>query len=397
MSDEIKVYVVTKKGRDNFYLRYTDPATGQRVEKCAKTTKRSAADQEAGKWQAELVEGRYQKPQRMTWEAFRDYYAAHGLPNVAHSTQLTYEATLNVFERTCKPQKLASVTTQAVTAFATELRQSEMSDATVGRHLRCLKVIMRWANREGLLLVVPQFTMPKRTKGMKMMRGRGISGEEFERMIEAVPKVVENAAADSWKFYLRGLWFSGLRLSESLTLRWDDAPDSIVVDLDGKRPMLRIPAEVEKGKRDRILPMAPEFAQLLLAVPERERRGRVFKLLASNGKPLTDGRRVCGVIVSAIGKSAGVVVDERTKGGKVVRKFASCHDLRRAFAQRWAGRLMPAQLMELMRHEEIGTTMRYYVGTDAKATAEVIWSAFGNILGNSDKQPTAGNSKHSAK
>ncbi len=58
MSDEIKVYVVTKKGRDNFYLRYTDPATGQRVEKCAKTPKRSTADQEAGKWQAELVEGR---------------------------------------------------------------------------------------------------------------------------------------------------------------------------------------------------------------------------------------------------------------------------------------------------------------------------------------------------
>ncbi len=36
------------------------------------------------------------------------------------------------------------------------------------------------------------------------MRGRAITGEEFDRMIKAVPKVVENAAAKSWEFYLNG-------------------------------------------------------------------------------------------------------------------------------------------------------------------------------------------------
>ena len=37
---------------------------------------------------------------------------------------------------------------------------------------------------------------------------------------------------------------------------------------------------------------------------------------------------------------------------------------------------MPAQLMELMRHESIRTTLRFYVGTDAQAKAEAAWSAF---------------------
>ena len=37
---------------------------------------------------------------------------------------------------------------------------------------------------------------------------------------------------------------------------------------------------------------------------------------------------------------------------------------------------MPAQLMELMRHESIETTLRFYVGTDARATAEAAWAAF---------------------
>ncbi len=37
---------------------------------------------------------------------------------------------------------------------------------------------------------------------------------------------------------------------------------------------------------------------------------------------------------------------------------------------------MPAQLMELMRHESIDTTLRYYVGTDAQRTAEAAWAAY---------------------
>jgi hypothetical protein len=34
---------------------------------------------------------------------------------------------------------------------------------------------------------------------------------------------------------------------------------------------------------------------------------------------------------------------------------------------------MPQVLMELMRHENIETTMRFYVGRNAEATAREIW------------------------
>lgn len=54
---------------------------------------------------------------------------------------------------------------------------------------------------------------------------------------------------------------------------------------------------------------------------------------------------------------------------------------------------MPNTLMQLMRHENIETTMKYYVGRNAQRQAEVIWAAFeqvgkgkkfdaGNTLGN---------------
>jgi len=56
-------------------------------------------------------------------------------------------------------------------------------------------------------------------------------------------------------------------------------------------------------------------------------------------------------------------------------KYASAHDLRRSFGERWASRIMPQVLMVLMRHESIETTMRYYVGRNAPTTADVLWAA----------------------
>ena len=79
-------------------------------------------------------------------------------------------------------------------------------------------------------------------------------------------------------------------------------------------------------------------------------------------------------------------VNTGATSGKV--KFASAHDLRR-FGERWASRVMPQVLMELMRHESIETTMKFYVGRNAQTTADVLVGGppgqAGNTSGNSDQ------------
>lgn len=80
----------------------------------------------------------------------------------------------------------------------------------------------------------------------------------------------------------------------------------------------------------------------------------------------------------AIGKAAGVKIKDRTKldeDGKpvTVAQCASAHDLRRSFGFRWSRRVMPAVLKELMRHASIETTMTFYVGQNAEATADELW------------------------
>jgi hypothetical protein len=201
--DEIRVHVVDYGKNRNLMMRYRDPFNGKHVARSTGSRNMIKAIKAAAKWESELREGRYQKPTRMTWEAFRSYYSIHVLPALAESSAVTYEATLNVFERTCSPQRLADLTTARITGFVTELRSKGLSEATIARHLRYLKAVVRWANREGLLNVLPKFSMPKRAKGAKEMRGRAITTEEFERMIKDVVKVIKNtAAAVAWKFYL---------------------------------------------------------------------------------------------------------------------------------------------------------------------------------------------------
>ena len=85
-------------------------------------------------------------------------------------------------------------------------------------------------------------------------------------------------------------------------------------------------------------------------------------------------------ICSEIGQKAGIRVYVDPRNPEKV-KYASAHDLRRAFGERWAAWLMPAQLMELMRHESIETTLRFYVGTDAQRTADAAWAAFDRAQG----------------
>jgi integrase len=371
MSDEIKVTVVDY-GKKHLMLRYIDPMTGKQKHRSAGTALRKDAIKAAGKWEAELREGRYAAPINMAWSAFRERYEDEVLSALAIKTDAKVSTVFNSIEKIVSPKKLADLTPARLSHYQAKLREVGRSESTIKGHLSHLKAALSWATKMGLLPRVPTISMPKRAKGQKVMKGRPITGEEFDRMLGAVSKVVGETAAPSWRYYLRGLWWAGLRLAESLELYWD-RDDKLCVDLSGKHPMLRIPAALEKGHRDRLLPLAPEFAEMLLQTPTAARTGRIFNLYA---------RRVCGdrlghyrvsELLAEIGKRAGVKVNT-DQAGKV--KFASAHDLRRSFGERWAARIMPQQLMELMRHESIDTTMRFYVGRNAQSTASVLWDAY---------------------
>lgn len=389
----IKVYVVEFGDRGVYQLQWKDPNTGRKKTKTTgikitgKAKDRAEAERKAAALESLLCSNYSAASRDVTWESFRERYEREVCGGLAKTTLAKVVAVFNAVEDRLNPSRLSQMTEERISYFVSALREAKKSEATIKSTLAHLKAALRWAKRMKLIVAAPEITMPSRAadKG----KGRPITGEEFDRMIEAVPKVVDAEDVADWRRLLRGLWLSGLRLGEALNLWWD-RDDRIAIDFAGRRPMLRIPASMEKGHRDRMLPITPDFAEFLLATPEGDRRGRVFRIASRVKGRFLELHRV-SVVLSRIGAAAGVKVATKQpakKGDAPQVKFASAHDLRRSFGERWAARVMPQVLMELMRHEDISTTMRFYVGRNAERTADAVWAAFGNSLANTPNDAT---------
>jgi integrase len=376
LMDEIKVYVINDTSRANWRMRYLDPFTGKKVTRSTKTTKHREAIKVAAKWEAELQDGRYAKPSMASWSDFRDKYEQEVLVGLADKSEMKIIGVFNSIEKTLKPDRVQDITPNRLSTYVAAMRRKKRAESTIAGHMAHLHAALAYAVDWGFIQKIPELPKLQRVKRAKAMKGRPITVEEHERMLAVTAKVVEDEAAESWQYFQRGLWASGLRLDESLHLYWDrddcKAGDCLEVQLAGRNSLLVIPAALEKGNEDRLLPMAPEFARFLEQTPEADRTGRVFKFYKrKTGKMGTVKMQWASTVLCDIGKAARVVVSK--KAGHT--KFASAHDLRRSFGQRWASRVMPQVLMELMRHKDITTTLKYYVGSNAQATAGTLWEA----------------------
>ena len=377
MSEEIKVSVNSWGAGRSLALNWIDPITGKRKTKSAKTKDWRTAERLAGELEAELRAGLV-SPSRMTWDEFQRRYDEEKLVTLAPTTRETALAGLRHVKRVLNIEHLAKLSPSAMSKFAAECRKEGMKDTTLAHHLRHIKAATRWAVKLGLMAKAPSIEMPKRSKGSQA-RSRAITTEEYERVLTAIPKARLTDAAQ-WARYITGLWLSGLRRSEALALTWDQ--DGVFcVHLGEKRPVFIIRSEGQKSGKAETCPMAPDFGAWLLAVPEAERTGPVFRLIGQGGLPMM-GHRV-GQIVERIGKAAGVKVGTRTKRTKkgetiTVPVFAGCHSYRRGFGSKWARRVAPSVLKRLMRHASIATTEGYYVHLDASDVADELWEKFGS-------------------
>lgn len=374
----INVYLCKRKDSNNWQMRWIDPDTDREKWESTRTPNRRDAERKQRSTEKSLNEGTYYKIVKTDWADFRERYETEVVPGMADSTAGMISITFNHVQRIIKPKTLKQIDGNALSKFVKALRKRGLKEVTIKDYLAHLKSAINWAESVGLINVVPKFPKLKRARTEKVMKGRPLCKEEYERMLTAVDKVVKlkpinekleakrKRIIESWKFYLEGLWCSGLRLSESLELYWD-RDDRLSLDFSGKYPMMRIRAEAEKGNKDRLLPIVPEFAEFLQRVPKEERIGPVFNPLPerSNGKRMTS--LAVSKKVAEIGKKAHVVVGEN--------KFASAHDLRRSFGERWSLDVMPQTLMQLMRHESMETTLKFYVGRNAEKVADTLYQA----------------------
>jgi integrase len=423
-SKRIRVHVVHYQDCKNLVMRYIDPLTRKPVrstkyrdpqtgEETPTGSNDKFARKLAARWEADLNAGRDQGRYATTWEQFRQRYEDEVVTSLADGTGHKIATTFNLVEKILPAVvngKLTDLTAEALSQFQQGLRAGGRAESTIAGYLAHLKAALTWAVEMELLAERPAIRKPKRAKkGGRKMKGRAVTAEEFDRMLgkvpaalaewrrrrrdvaraaarkkglaehktntDSIPVEIDPAAIESWQHYLKGLWFSGLRLDESLNLSWD-RDDRPRVDLTAEIPLLAIPAEWQKADRDTQTTITPDFAKFLLQTLPADRRGPVFRPMMPGGVARYDQ---AGKMVSLIGELARVVVHTHPKTGKV--KFASAHDLRRSFGTRWSKVVSASELQDMMRHADYHTTQAYYVDNQAVDLARNIWRKAGVDLG----------------
>lgn len=377
-----KVRIVKAKNR-GLQIRYKNPQTGKEVRIGAGTHDMEVAKEVKKEIEAKLQLGidaapaaRREGGPKMSWESFREQFDQLKIFRTENA-RYSMEYKLDVIEEIAKPKTLGQMAEpRRLAELQARLRAGEpmrkvggkmqlrpRSPHSVKSYMGHLIAALNWAHKPmGWLPGPVQFTMLDVDR--KTNKGRSLTTEEFERMLTACESVCKHDA-ESWKHLLRGLWETGLRLSEALCMTWDDQKTIRPEWPRRGRPVLVIPAAMQKSRKDETIPMLPAFEAMLRKIPEGERSGFVF-----NPSPRRGSRRLtteqAGRIITTIGRKACVSVNGDGKP-------ASAHDLRRSFGQRLADAgVPPRDLQIIMRHASMSTTEAYYLTTRVQDVADRI-------------------------
>lgn len=396
-----KVKISAPSGRC-LVVWYMCPESGRKVRIGTRSHDRRVAEEMRDEIQARLELGLSPTKQKLdgvspvTWEEFRDAYAMQRV--MRPDSGVDMDSRLDIAERIIKPRELTDMANRrALNKLQSELFAGKESrfnrpraTATVRSYMKSVIAALNWAKEQGFIDDVPQITIASMEEEDDM-KGRPLVGEEVDRFLMSVPKVVGDLAAPSWEYLIRGVIASGLRLGELMDISWD-IPQTIQPRYrPGRRPTLWLPHYMQKNKKTQEIPLCPWFDGLLQEIPENERTGWVFNPMSLDvqlgRKPRTErlSAQHVGKVLTRIGKRSGVIVDEGNPRTGSPAKYASCHDLRRTFAQNLADNNVPAKLTsKLMRHADERTTARYYQVPNVQKEAGELWQ----ILGHSVTRPS---------
>ena len=356
--------LIRAKGSRNLLLYYID-ANGREVSKTSGTRNKGEAERAAALWEQELIA--FRGTNGDGWGYFRKRFEDEHLATLSSKGDAAYGTALNHYERVMSPALISEVTPDSISAFKAKMLGEEKKLSSISTHLRHLRMAFGWAAEIGM---IPKFKVkiPKQT-ARKFMRGRPITEAEYEKMLKACPDAC-------WSRFLRLLWLSGMRLEEATRFSWDTPP--IVARMDARPfPTIMFYAEGHKAGSDEMSPMAPDLHAWLSAVSESERAGPVVAL------PVLPNE--ASRVISGIGKACKIAVNET--------KFASAHDIRRAFGSRWAKVVRPLTLQKMMRHRDFTTTLKYYVGLEAEDAGAELWSVPTTVPKQGQKPKKAGPKK----
>lgn len=350
--------VVTAQGVKSWIINYRTRDGRQRrlvLGRCDRLT----ADQARTAARAKLAEvdlggdpvtERKETRARMRMSALLDQYITDEMPRRKRAS--TVKLHTGQIERYIRPH-LGGMAVADVSREDVRTLHRRISDnggpITANRMVSLLSAILSFAIELGCITENPAFRFPRHSE---QPRRRYLSLEEIARVMADINASPAQDSAD----VVRLLLFTGARVGEVLSMRWDN--------IDFERAVWSKPASATKQKRDHHAPLT-EDALALLRVRRKAKAGEwVFPARYSPTGHLTSIR----VFWNQVCKRA---------------KIADCHihDLRHTFASLAARQGVPLQVVGgLLGHSDHKTTSRYLhlyddpLRAGAAAVAEIIKS-----------------------
>lgn len=341
-----KPQVRKRNGSDFWYVRFWElQPNGKWKEVWRSSGSRRKADAENLRRNVEKQLEAGQRPDAdMSWADFKANFLAKHVDRKGAASRTAYRMCLQAFERAAKPKRLSQITVGFLEDFVNARLKEGVASETVNKELRHVRTALRWAMRREYVNRVPDLTSVFIRVDRK--QPTTIPESDFLSMLKALKKCdlsLRIRPAPWWRVFLYLAYYLGLRRGEILGLTWER------VHLDTMEVV--VSARTSKGRKDRVLPMAPELASLL----KQWRASQPTIPLAGEVLPWPfDTYRQLYTDWHAIQKAAGIPAERR-----YVPK-----DCRSSCASELIAAGVPtAVVKDFLGHASVTTTERYYINT----------------------------------
>jgi integrase len=254
---------------------------------------------------------------------------------------------------------------------------SDLASATIASNMATIWAIVNWGIDQDMLPPIkrPRKRKRKADKAESVSGGRSLTGEEIDRMVDAIRNNAELdgkpllKAGEDAESFVRSIYAArlmGLRVDDCHRLSFNNGLGRHVAYIDESAPVIAFCSDQKNGLEEDV-PLTPQAVEWLRTVPSGLEW--IARARGSRGWHKTT-HRLCRVIAGA-GRAARIV----TKRNSRRTKYASAHDLRRTFAVEMLGRLSVKEVQKLTRHADCQILLRYYADvqqdTLSKKMAEV--------------------------
>jgi len=332
-----------------------DGTTGKRYSKDFKTKK--LADRYARDLQDQVKRGKQDRPEKVTLHEFIEEHKKIMKGQVAYATLSDQRQALELFEKFIGvPILLTKIRPRCAEAFIAHRLSTVPSVDTVNKDIRTLRRIFN-------LAIEPRGYLAEGQNPFVKIKERKITDNEIRYVtVEEYHQLMNVTENMWWKALFSVAYGSGLRRQEILYLTWLDIDfENQLIKVVAKKPTKDILDWDPKSRKNRIVPMSDETAQLLVDMQAIALESHPYVFVSPKRLGRIKERR-------KIGKwnPRSELINNISRDFNIIRRKAmledfTLHDLRRSAITNWAQRLPIQVVQQLAGHASITTTRKYYL------------------------------------